>query len=61
MVIKTFECPECHEVKDIEMEMNCKTAECEKCKVPMNRIFNSSFIRPSGDGKGFYGVKENVK
>ena len=61
MVIKTFECPECKEVKDIEMEMSCKTAVCDKCGVEMNRVFNASFIRPSGDGNGFYGVKENVK
>lgn len=56
MVTKTFECPKCNEIYDIQMEMNQKAARCPKCNSDMNRIFNSQCIRPGADGKGFYGI-----
>lgn len=56
MVIKTFECPECKKVHEVEMSMNETKANCPDCKCEMNRIYNPCIIRPSADGNGFYGT-----
>lgn len=61
MVTKTFECPVCQKVQDIEMDMNEKAAECPDCHVQMTRIFNMAIARPGADNKGFYGIDKDNK
>lgn len=62
MVIKTFECDNCNEKYDMEMDMNVKEADCPKCGKPMARVFNNiSIARPGADSKGFYGIDKDKK
>lgn len=57
MVIKTFECPMCGNIVELEKEMNdVSKPYCEHCESKMERVFNMQVSRPSGDNKGFYGV-----
>lgn len=57
MVIKTFECPLCDNVVELEKEMNdVSKPRCEYCGIEMKRSFDMQVSRPAGDNNGFYGV-----